>query len=344
MEIQKKKLAVVILNWNGKKFLRDYLPSVIENSPEWVDIVVADNNSTDDSIEFLKSNFPSVIIVQNSTNLGFAKGYNEALNSIEAEYYCLLNSDVEVSANWINPIIDLMDSDENIAACQPKVKSLTNKQLFEYAGACGGFIDFLAYPFCRGRIFDDIEEDKGQYDSNIEIFWASGACIFVRSDIFKKIDGFDSDFFMHMEEIDLCWRMKNLGYKIYVCADSEVYHLGGGSLPKSDSRKTFYNFRNSLYCLIKNTQSGSLLYRLLIRLILDGIAGLNFIIKGRYSDFFAIIKAHFSVYFNFKLMLNKRRNIKINPIKSNMKGMMFNSIVKLFFLKKKKIFSEIDVL
>jgi GT2 family glycosyltransferase len=289
------KVAVVILNYNGRKYLETFLPSVIEHSVGY-EIIVADNASTDDSVSFLKNTYPTIKILQNTTNQGFAEGYNTALKQISAEYYILLNSDVEVTYNWIQPIIDLMDSNKSTAACQPKIKSFNEKTHFEYAGAAGGYIDWLGYPFCRGRVFDAYEEDLGQYNDTKEIFWATGACMFVRADTFHQIGGFDANFFAHMEEIDLCWRMKNAGNKIYYCSDSSVFHVGGGTLHKSNPRKTFLNYRNGLAMLYKNLPTNQLFFTILLRLILDGISGIKLLLGGSFSDFFAIIKAHFAFY------------------------------------------------
>ena len=246
------KVAVVILNWNGKSFLEKFLPSVFACNSSYAEIIVADNASTDDSVSFLKSKYPQIKIIQNSSNGGFAKGYNDALKLVEAEYYVLLNSDVEVTPNWIDSVIQLMDTDKSIAACQPKIRAFDDKKSFEYAGAGGGFIDKYGYPFCRGRILDTLEEDKGQYNDVREVFWATGACLFVRSECYHKVNGFDEDFFAHMEEIDLCWRLKNLGYKIMYSPNSTVFHVGGGTLNKTSPKKTYLNFRNNLILLCKN--------------------------------------------------------------------------------------------
>ncbi|MEO8759865.1 MAG: glycosyltransferase family 2 protein, partial [Bacteroidia bacterium] len=263
------KIAVVILNFNGKKLLQKFLPSVIDNS-KLATIYVADNASTDDSISFLKTDFPQVKIIELIQNYGFAKGYNEALKRVDADYFILVNSDVEVTPNWIEPIINLMETDKAIAAAQPKIVSYNTKDEFEYAGACGGFIDKYGYPFCRGRIFDTIEKDTNQYNNPIEIFWATGACMFVRAQVFNELKGFDGFYFAHMEEIDLCWRIKNTGHKIMVVPGSVVYHVGGGTLNKLSPQKTFLNFRNSLLSLTKNNTSGNLFFKILVRLNLDG--------------------------------------------------------------------------
>lgn len=330
------KIAIVILNWNGKRFLEKFLPSVIKYSPK-NSVFVADNCSNDDSIEFIKSNFPDVTVILNDTNGGFAKGYNDALKNLHAEYYVLLNSDVEVTENWTDQIIEFMDKNPDVSACQPKILSYNNKSMFEYAGACGGFIDKYGYPFCRGRIFDLCESDNGQYNSIKEIFWATGACMFVRAEVFKKLNGFDEDFFAHMEEIDLCWRMKNKGYKIFAIPQSIVYHVGGGTLHKSNPKKTFLNFRNSLITLFKNDNSKSIYLKIFFRLLLDGIAGLMFIFKGKFDDFLAIIKAHFSFYVDFKKTKQKRKKLLNDVLKLKKDDTMYKkSIVFQFYLKRRK--------
>ncbi|HET6244059.1 MAG: glycosyltransferase family 2 protein [Bacteroidetes bacterium] len=332
------KVAIVILNWNGKQHLEKFLPFVLGNNMQGTEIYVADNASTDNSIAFVKENYPEIKIIQNSTNEGFAKGYNDALKHVNAQYYILLNSDVEVTPNWIKPIIDLMDGDEKIAACQPKIKSFTNKEYFEHAGAAGGFIDSFGYAFCRGRIFDTTEKDIGQYEDIREIFWATGACMFIRAKCFINAGGFDADFFAHMEEIDLCWRLKNQGYKIYYTPYSTVYHLGGGTLDYKSPRKTFLNFRNSLYMLYKNLSSFKLIPLLCFRLVLDGIAGLKFLFEGKFSHFLAVIKAHLSFYANVKKLRKKRMKEFKNQ---DFQGFYKGSIIVDYYLKQKKKFSEI---
>ncbi|WP_435356448.1 glycosyltransferase family 2 protein [Emticicia sp. SJ17W-69] len=288
-------VAVVILNYNGRNFLEKFLPSVVNNA-DGSEIIVADNASSDDSIVFLKNNYPQVRLIQLPDNQGFAGGYNTALKQITAEYYILLNSDVEVTPQWIRPIIDLMSANLEIAACQPKIKSFGQKTHFEYAGAAGGYIDWIGYPFCRGRVFDSYEEDLGQYNDTKEVFWATGACIFVRASVFHQLGGFDAQFFAHMEEIDLCWRMKNNGYKIFYCSNSAVFHVGGGTLHKSNPRKTFLNYRNGLAMLYKNLPANKLVSTIFLRLILDGISGIKLLLDGSFADFWAVIKAHFAFY------------------------------------------------
>ena len=331
------KVAIVILNYNGEKFLKQFLPFVISHSPS-TEIIVADNASKDQSVNILKNDFPEVRLIELYENHGYAQGYNEALAQVEADYYILLNSDVEVTDNWIEPIIKLMDSDSTIAACQPKLLDYNRKEKFEYAGAAGGFIDFLGYPFCRGRIFNELETDTGQYNDTREVFWATGACMFVRASIFHEVGGFDGDFFAHMEEIDLCWRMHLAGYKVYYSAESTVYHVGGGTLHKSNPRKTYLNFRNGLALLYKNHPPQHLWLNILIRLVLDGVAGVKSLFDGGVLDCIAVVKAHFNFYANFRSW-HKKRNALIR--KNGYKFIYPNSIVKAHFLDKTKKFSSL---
>ncbi|WP_259014559.1 glycosyltransferase family 2 protein [Emticicia fluvialis] len=326
------KVAIVILNYNGQGFLREFLPSVIKHA-EGYEIVVADNASTDNSLVFMRHNYPQIRLISLPVNTGFAGGYNEALAQIEAEYYVLLNSDVEVTPNWVAPLVELMDANPVIAACQPKLKDYKNRQQFEYAGAAGGYIDWLGYPFCRGRIFDTCEADNGQYDDTREVFWATGACMFVRASVFHELGGFDTSFFAHMEEIDLCWRMKNAGYQVYYSAASTVYHVGGGTLHKSNPRKTFLNYRNGLAMMYKNLPSGQLFSTIFLRLILDGVSGIKLFLGGSFKDVWAIIKAHFAFY---GMMRNlERKSPKV------LKDVYPKSIVLAYFLKKKKTYGEL---
>lgn len=330
--------AVVILNYNGQKYLSDFLPSVISNS-SGAAIYVADNASKDNSIAILTNDFPQVKIIHLKQNYGFAQGYNEALEQIKNQfkYYVLLNSDVEVPPNWIEPVLDLMKGNSNIAACQPKIKAYHEKTHFEYAGAAGGYIDRLGYPFCRGRVFLSLEEDLGQYNDNVEVFWATGACMFVKADVFHELGGFDGDFFAHMEEIDLCWRMKHAGYQIYTCGESEVFHVGGGTLHKSNPHKTFLNFRNGLAMLYKNHPDKGLFKTILTRLILDGIAGIKFLFFDTWEDCWAVARAHFNFYAHFGSWYKKRQKIK----KRDDLGQIFNhNIVWQHFIKGKERFDE----
>ena len=299
------RIAIVILNWNGEVLLERYLPSVIQYSGD-ADIYMADNASTDRSVDFVKTNFPQIQIIQNSVNGGFAKGYNDALRSVDADVFCLLNSDVEVTENWLEPIKDGFKTLKDASIIQPKILDLMRKEYFEYAGAAGGFIDQLGYPFCRGRIFQELEKDTGQYDDIKEIFWATGACMFIKSEVYWSLDGFDEDYFAHQEEVDLCWRAKNEGYKVYYIGASKVYHLGGSTLSNMNPKKTYLNFRNSLFSITKNLPRRKALLIIVLRLLLDAVAGIRFIFQFKFKHCFAIIKAHLDFYVKFRRMYRKR--------------------------------------
>jgi GT2 family glycosyltransferase len=328
------KIAVVILNWNGTKLLEQFLPSVVTFSTE-ADIYVADNASTDDSVAFVKANFPTVKIVVNESNFGFAQGYNEALKHIDAEIYALVNSDIEVTENWLKPIIETFGNEPKTAIIQPKILDYKRKEYFEYAGAAGGFMDKYGYMFCRGRLFETLEKDNGQYDDTCEIFWASGACFFIRSSVYKELKGFDADFFAHQEEIDLCWRVFNKGLDIKYNSKSVVYHVGGATLQHGNPKKTFLNFRNSLLMMVKNLPKNKLIPILFIRLALDGIAGIKFLIQGQFKHILAILKAHFSFYWLFYRNYNKRDDFQAT------KYYFTKSIVYLYFINKVKVFNNI---
>jgi GT2 family glycosyltransferase len=331
------KTAIVILNWNGKDFLQKFLPSVILYSQGFAEVIVADNASSDQSVAFLKENFPDVRIILNAENWGFARGYNEALTQVDAEYYILLNSDIEVTENWIAPVIKLLDSNPEVIACQPVIRSYHSPAHFEYAGASGGFIDAYGYPFCRGRIFQNLEEDIEQYNQPIEVFWATGACMFVKADKFHELGGFDADFFAHMEEIDFCWRAKHAGYKIMVCPESKVFHVGGGTLPKQSSFKTYLNMRNNISMLYKNLPPQRLLPVFLIRLILDGVAAFKFLADGGFADFWAVVRAHMSFYRRFNDHRKKRKHINHSQVSC----IYQRNIVVDHFIRGKKKFSEL---
>ncbi|MGN6436800.1 MAG: glycosyltransferase family 2 protein [Agriterribacter sp.] len=332
-------VAVVILNWNGKKFLEKFLPFVMASSYPNFKVVVADNASTDDSMEFLTAHYPAVLQIQNTSNEGFAKGYNTALKQVEAPYYVLLNSDVEVTPGWIEPIIELMERDINIAACQPKILSWHDKKMFEYAGGAGGWIDVFGYAFCRGRVFNVFEEDRGQYNDTTPVFWATGCALFVRSAVYHKMNGLDEYFFAHQEEIDLCWRIQLSGYSIFVCPQSIVYHVGGGSLPQGNPRKIFLNYRNSLIMLAKNYSVAEKLWKLPFRLVLDGISVLPPLLKGDIQYLWSVLKAHFSFY--RWLLIKKDRRFFPSKRSNQPAGVYKGSIVWQFFIKKKRHFEEI---
>ncbi len=334
MNLNLNKTAVVILNWNGAKLLQQFLPSIIKFSGN-ATIYVADNASTDTSIEVLKSEFPTVKIIENTGNFGFAKGYNEALRFVEEPYYALVNSDIEVTENWLQPIESIFDNEPKTAIIQPKLLDFKKKTHFEYAGAAGGFIDKYGYPFCKGRIFDTLEEDLGQYNEETEVFWATGACFFIRKEVYRTLQGFDDDFFAHQEEIDLCWRANNLGFTAKYCPNSVVYHVGGATLNEANPKKTFLNFRNSLLMLTKNLPKEKLFPIIFTRLILDGIAGLQFIFQGKFKHFFAILKAHFHFYHLIS------RNLKKRDISQKKNYFYSKSIVWSYFVEKKKTFPSL---
>ncbi|XMO86050.1 glycosyltransferase family 2 protein [Algibacter sp. AS12] len=322
------KIAIVILNWNGQKLLQQFLPSVIQHS-QGADIYVADNASTDDSITFVKTNYPNIKLIQNQTNGGYAKGYNDALKHVNADVYCLLNSDIEVTPNWLTPIINTFKTEANTSIIQPKILDFNNKAYFEYAGAAGGFIDKYGYPYCRGRIFNTIEKDQGQYNDTTEIFWATGACLFIRSNVYQQLNGLDEYFFAHMEEIDLCWRAKNLGHIIKYTGQSTIYHVGGATLKTTNPRKTFLNFRNSLITLTKNA-NGFVFGKIFMRLLLDGVAAIKFLLQLKPLHVLAILKAHFSYYMQLPRVLKQRK-----AIKTKTKYYYTTSIVYDYFVCKK---------
>ncbi len=331
------KIAIVILNWNGRKLLEKFLPSVVQFSEGQADIYVADNNSSDDSIEFLLKNYPQVEIVQNETNGGYAKGYNDALARINADVYALVNSDIEVTEGWLNPVIEEFKKNRKTGIVQPKLLDFKDKSKFEYAGAGGGFVDFMGYPFCRGRIFMELEKDKGQYDDSANIFWASGACFFIRSEIYHQLEGFDQDYFAHQEEIDLCWRVQNEGLEVRYVGGSSVYHVGGATLRESHPRKTFLNFRNSLFTIAKNVPKRYVFIVVLFRLLLDAVAGVKFVVELRPIHTWSIIKAHLSFYAHLPTMMRKRRKLSF---KQTRYFHCFSIVWQHFILRKKK-FSDI---
>lgn len=326
-------LAVVILNWNGQQLLEQFLPSVVSYSQE-ATIYVADNASTDNSIAFVQNTYPQIKIIQNADNGGYAKGYNDALKQVDAGIYCLLNSDIEVTKGWLHPILEEFKTNSETAIIQPKILDYKNKTHFEYAGAAGGFIDKYGYPYCRGRIFNTVEADENQYH-NSDIFWASGACFFIRKSVFKNLNGFDEYFFAHMEEIDLCWRAQNLSHNIKYIADATVYHVGGATLEHTNPRKTYLNFRNSLFTLTKNS-AGFLFPKVFMRLLLDGVAALRFLSQFKFLHVFAILKAHISFYFNLQRLLKQRR--QTNKLKNYYH---IKSIVWSYFVSKKKTFKSL---
>lgn len=336
------KTAIVILNWNGVNMLTRFLPNVLDYSRDEAVVYVADNASTDNSVEILKRHFPEVRLIIFDRNWGFAEGYNKALEQIEAEYYVLLNSDVEVSHHWLTPLTEFMDNHPEAAACQPKLLSEKNRDSFEYSGACGGYIDFYGYPFCRGRVFDVVENDDGQYDYVAEVLWATGACMMVRASDFKTAGGFDSRFFAHCEEIDLCWRLWLMGRKVFCVPDSYVYHIGGGTLPKNNPMKTFLNFRNNLTMLYKNLPDDTLGRVMRVRAVLDYVAALQALCAGRIGDCKAIIRGRRA----FKEWLPEyrevRKSVQNRRKVDNVVGIYRHSILWQYYVKGKRKYAELS--
>jgi len=333
------KAAIVILNWNGSHYLKKFLPSVLETTYSEFEVIVADNGSTDDSLVFLEKNYPHIRILKFPFNYGFAKGYNEALKQVVADYYILLNSDVEVKPGWLNPMIELLESDKTIAACQPKLLAFNNKNMFEYAGGAGGWLDSYGYPFAKGRIFDVCEEDTGQYEKTEAVFWVTGAAMLIRSSVFHEMKGFDEYFFAHQEEIDLCWRMQLAEYKLYSCPGSVVYHVGGGTLPRGNSLKTYLNFRNNQIMLFKNLPWSQKWWKIPFRQFLDSVSAWKGLLTGDGGYFIAILRAHAA----FAKWLFFKRHKSVFPSKRTGKlyGLYKGNMVWQHFVKGKKYFSEI---
>ncbi len=346
--LQRPLVAVVILTWNGRAYLEKFLPSVVQLRYQPLEIIVADNASTDDTVAFVRTHYPAIRIIQLPKNEGFAKGYNIALKEVVADYYFLLNQDVSVTPDCLEPLVEMMQSGDTIAACQPKIHAEWDPSRFEHAGAAGGFIDAYGYPFCRGRLFNVEEKDTAQYDDACEIFWASGAAMMVRADLFKRFKGFDSDFFAHMEEIDLCWRLKRAGYKIMYVPHTAVNHVGGGSLPKESPYKIYLNFRNNLFMLFKNYESYELVWKFPVRILLDNVAFAHAVVNGRWKEAGAIFRADWHFAIALPLQLKKRydnwriyhRNrVAVSRVKAN--GYFKGSIVWQFFVRKRKYFSDL---
>jgi hypothetical protein len=334
------EVAIVILNYNGKRHLEKFLPSVIQHSIG-SQIIVADNGSTDGSGKYIKDSFPSIRLISIASNLGFCGGYNYALKNIQATYYVLLNSDVEVTSGWLEPSIKLFEKDPTIAAIQPKILSFKQKDQFEYAGAAGGFIDTLGYPFCRGRIFNTLEKDEGQFNDSVPIFWATGACHFVRASLYHQLGGLDEDFFAHMEEIDFCWRLKRAGYQIYYEGKSTVFHVGGGTLSSASPRKTYLNFRNGLSLIFKHLPTSELIWKFPLRLMLDWVAAIKFLLQPSPLDCWAVLKSQLIFFSNIKGEIAKRKRLQ-SQFKNNHVSQIYpNWLVKDYFLMGKDKFSQL---
>ena len=336
--------AVVILNWNGEKYLQQFLPVLLEHTAiQGVEIIVADNASTDNSLEVLNKDFPTIKTIILDKNYGFAGGYNKAFEQIEADYFVLLNSDVEVTAHWLEPLVDYMNENQNVAACQPKILSYYQRAYFEHAGASGGYIDRFGFPFCRGRIFGVAEEDKGQYDDVAEVFWATGACMVVRSNLFKKVGGLDDEFFAHMEEIDLCWRFKSRGYKIMCIPQSKVYHIGGGTLNSESPHKTYLNFRNNLLMLYKNLPNDLLKPVMTARLMFDYLAAFQLFITGKPKNAMSVLKARTDFNKMMPDFEEKRKENILYTTKVDQSNVYQESIVYEYYFKGRKTFSSLHI-
>jgi GT2 family glycosyltransferase len=333
--------AVVILSYNGKKWHELFLPAIVSEAENNYDVILVDNASTDDTLQYITENFPSVKTLQIAVNRGFSNGYYEALLQVQAKYYVLLSSDFEVTPGWFTPLVNAMQRYEGLGACQPKIRYWKERENFEYAGAAGGFMDSLGYLFCRGRIFNDLEKDEGQYDDDIEVFWASGGCLMVRADLYHQLGGLDRDLYAHMEEIDLCWRLKNAGYKIGAIGGSTVYHVGGSVISYGSPQKLYYNFRNSLILLLKNERGRKLLWLFPVRLVLDGIAGVQMLLKGKFTEVYTIIKAHFHFYGSIGKWMKKRKACKELVSVRNKEGIYSGSIVWEYFAARKKKFPDL---
>ncbi|MCX2742402.1 glycosyltransferase family 2 protein [Mangrovivirga sp. M17] len=337
-----KKTAIAILNYNGLPHLQNYLPGVIKESSDLADIYVIENAGTDNSVEWIKENHPTIKIIELDKNYGFAGGYNRGLQNINNEYLLLLNSDIKVSKNWLSPLVDFLDKNPDVAAVQPKILSLREPEYFEYAGAAGGFIDKLGYPFCRGRIFNHLEKDTGKYDYPTKVFWTSGACMLIRRSIFEKSGGFAEDFFAHMEEIDLCWRIQKLDKQLYCIPESTVYHLGGGTLQKQSPFKTYLNFRNNLRMIIRNYPGRKWIWIFFLRLLLDAPAAIKISFDSGIKHFWAVIRAHFKVYSEFRNLISQRHDIKSASESTKMSGVLNASLILEHYLKGKSAFEELE--
>lgn len=333
------KVAIVILNWNGRNYLEKFLPSVLSTNYDNYEVIVSDNGSNDDSVSFLQANFPQVKLIRLDKNYGFAKGYNLTLEKVDADYYALINSDIEANAGWLKPMIDLLEKDKLNAACQPKLLSYNDRNIFEYAGGAGGWLDSFGYPFARGRIFDVCEEDKGQYDSVERVFWVTGAAMVIRAKVFHEVKGFDDYFFAHQEEIDMCWRLQLAGYRLFACPTSVVHHVGGGTLPRGNTLKTYLNFRNNQIMLYKNLPWSQKWWKIPFRIFLDSVSAWKGLLVGDGGYFLAILRAHLS----FLKWILAKRNQSVFPAKRDgeLSGLYKGNVVWQHFAKGKKYFSQL---
>lgn len=341
MIVSSHDTAVVILSYNGKKWHEQFLPLIAAEAETGYEVIVADNASTDDTLQYVRENFPAVKTLHIPVNKGFANGYYEALQQVQAKYYILLSADFEVTPGWFPPLLTAMQRYPGLAACQPKIRYWRDRESFEYAGAAGGFMDKWGYLFCRGRIFNDLEKDQGQYNDDIEVFWASGGCLMVRADLYHQVGGLDADLYAHMEEVDLCWRLKNAGYRIGYVGGSTVFHVGGSVISYGSPQKLYYNFRNNLILLLKNERAGKLLWLIPFRLVLDGLAGLQFLFQGKFREIGTIIKAHFHFYGRFGKWLRHRKKARKTLTHRNEEGIYRKSIIWQYFALRKKTFSQL---
>jgi GT2 family glycosyltransferase len=339
--ICEQETAVVILSYNGRKWHELFLPAIVEEAASGYDVIIVDNASTDDTLQYVLEHFPSVKTLRIGINRGFANGYAEALREIQAKYYVLLSADFEVTKGWFPPLLNAMQQTQGLAACQPKVRYWKEREKFEYAGAGGAFMDKWGYLFCRGRIFNDLEIDNGQYDDNIEVFWASGGCFMVRADLYHKMGGLDADLYAHMEEVDLCWRLKNAGYRIGYIGGSTVYHVGGSVISYGSPQKLYYNYRNSLILLLKNERASKLLWLIPLRLVLDGVSALQLLAGGKFKSVATIFKAHMHFYGSFRKWLSHRKQAQLHIAQRNKEGVYPQSIIWQYFALRKKTFPKL---
>ena len=341
MMVCREDTAVVILSYNSRKWHELFLPEIAAQANAEYEVFVVDHASPDDTADYVSRNYPGVYLIRLTENHGFAWGYAEALKQVQAKYYILLSADFEVTDGWFPPIHAFMEANPEMAACQPKIRYYRDKEYFEYAGAAGGFMDKWGYLFCRGRIFSTLEQDQGQYDQPAELFWASGGCFVVRAEVYNRLGGLDPDLFAHMEEVDVCWRMKNAGYSIGYVPQSTVFHVGGSVITYGSPQKTFYNFRNSLVLLLKNEKAGKLVWLMPLRLLLDGIAALQFLASGQFRNIWAIVRAHWSFFLSFGKWYKKRKAVQSLVTERNLKGIYHKSIIVQYFLKGKKKFTDL---
>ena len=334
------RTAIVILNYNGEQLLAKFLPGVVAHA-SGAEVIIADNASTDGSVSWVKQNFPQVRLIVLDQNYGFCGGYNRALREVHSDYYLLLNSDIEVTSGWLDPLVKILDTHSDVSAVQPRILSYHQREKFEHAGAGGGFIDSLGYPFCRGRIFDHVETDNGQYNDNCYVFWSSGASMLIRAKSFHQFGGFDEDYFAHMEEIDLCWKLHRDNQRVMYCGSSVIYHVGAGTLAYGSPRKVFLNFRNGLYLFFKHLSLGALITRMPLRAALDGVAAIKFFLFGEWASGVAVVRAHVEFFLTIGRELRKRRTLQKQYPRYSREGIRKGSIVFEYFVRGRKTFDQL---